>query len=174
MRTERCAGFTMPLTWPTEPKETGAEEVLYRLGLGAAAAVFLVWAAARFAPPGLWEFFERYSFCVIYRFTGYVCPGCGGTRALKELFAGHVGASLLYHPLVPYGLGLYAVFMGSHTWEKLSLRIRGINGGHIRGLRWRDTYLILAAGILAANFIIKNLIHLLTGMDVLAELDRLF
>ena len=165
----------MPLTWQTEPKETGAEEVLYRLGLGAMAAVFLVWAAARFAPPRLLEFFERYSFCVIYRFTGYVCPGCGGTRALKELFAGHVGASLLYHPLVPYGVGLYAVFMGSHTWEKLEQRIRGMRSKrYIRGLRWRSSYLILAAGILAANFVIKNLIHLLTGTDVLAELDRLF
>lgn len=177
MRTGRCAGFTMRLTWLTEAKKAGTEEVLYRLGLAAAAAVFLFWAAVRFCPPKVTEWAGRYSFCVIYRFTGYVCPGCGGTRALRELLAGHVGASFLYHPLVPYGIGLYIVFMGSHTWEKLCRRIllkKDCHEPRIRGLLWRDSYLVLAAGILAANFIIKNLIHLLTGMDVLAELDRLF
>ena len=147
MRTGRCAGFTMRLTWLTEAKKAGTEEVLYRLGLAAAAAVFLFWAAVRFCPPKVTE------------------------------WAGHVGASFLYHPLVPYGIGLYIVFMGSHTWEKLCRRIllkKDCHEPRIRGLLWRDSYLVLAAGILAANFIIKNLIHLLTGMDVLAELDRLF
>ena len=157
----------------TKKKDIGTEEVLYRLGLAAALTAAAVCMFLRMAPPEVREWLERYSFCVIYRLTGFTCPGCGGTRALEELLEGHVARSFLYHPLAPCGLGFYAVFMGSHTWEKLQKRFRP-GAGRPVGIKWKDGYAIAAVGLLVGNFIIKNLIHLFTKMDVLAELDCLF
>ena len=154
-------------------KDIGTEEVLYRLGLAAAVTAAAVCMFLRLAPPEVREWLRVYSFCVIYRFTGFVCPGCGGTRALEELLEGHVVKSLLYHPLVPCGLGFYAVFMGSHGWAKLRGRLWP-GAGNKRGMKWKDGYAVAAVGLLVGNFIIKNLIHLATGADVLARLDGLF
>lgn len=152
------------------------------MGLAAAlvaAAGSLFW---RLGPPAFREWIGRYSFCVIYRFTGFTCPGCGGTRALTMLLAGRLGESFLYHPLVPCGVLWYAVFMGSHTWAKLCSRFGpktdggtgAVQGKRRMGLRWRDSYAAAAVLLLTGNFVLKNLLHLFTGMDVLAELDSLF
>lgn len=40
--------------------------------------------------------------CLFHELTGFYCPGCGGTRAVLALLAGHPVLSFLYHPLVPY------------------------------------------------------------------------
>ncbi len=143
----------------------GTEEVLYRVGLAAAlvaAAGCLLW---QWAPQGLHDWWHRYSFCVIYRFTGFLCPGCGGTRAFTALLQGHLWESFLYHPLVIYGVGLYVCFMGSHTLARFM---------RMRGMKWKNGYLTMALVLLVGNFIIKNLIHLITGVDVLAWLGQQF
>ena len=154
-------------------KDNGTEEVLNRLGLAAAVTAAAVCMFLRLAPPEAVEWLQGYSFCVIYRFTGFVCPGCGGTRALAELLEGHVGRSFLYHPLVSCGLGFYVVFMGSHGWAKLRRRFWP-EAGSKTGMKWKDGYALAAVVLLLGNFIIKNLIHLVTKADVLAEMDRLF
>lgn len=40
--------------------------------------------------------------CFIYSLTGWYCPGCGGTRAVKALLCGRLFDSIYYHPAVPY------------------------------------------------------------------------
>ena len=35
--------------------------------------------------------------CVFHKWTGYYCPGCGGTRAVKALLRGDVIGSFFYH-----------------------------------------------------------------------------
>ena len=147
-------------------KVCGTEEVLYRIGLAAAlvaAAGCLLW---RWLPEEIHDWCHRFSFCVIYRSTGYLCPGCGGTRALKALLQGHLWESFLYHPLVVYGVGWYVCFMGSHTLARI--------GKWHHGMKWNNGYLVAALALLAGNFIIKNLIHLITGVDVLAWLGQQF
>lgn len=172
-------------------KVCGTEEVLYRIGLAAAlvaAAGCLLW---QWAPAWVHDWWHRYSFCVIYRLTGFLCPGCGGTRALKALLQGRCLESFLYHPLVIYGVGWYVCFMGSHTLTLVSRWLHGcknhgerdvvvVSSGQlswylrIRGMKWNNGYLVAALVLLAGNFIIKNLIHLITGVDVLAWLGRQF
>ncbi len=146
-------------------RKCGTEEVLYRVGLAAAlvaAAGCLLW---QWAPVGVRDWWHRFSFCVIYRLTGFLCPGCGGTRAFTALLRGHFWESFLYHPLVPYGVGWYVCFMGSHTLARFT---------PVGGMKWKNGYLVTALVLLTGNFIIKNLIHLITGVDVLAWLGQQF
>ena len=38
--------------------------------------------------------------CSFRRLTGLECPGCGGTRALRALICGDIGAALRYNPFL--------------------------------------------------------------------------
>jgi len=49
--------------------------------------------------------------CLFHAATGLPCLTCGGTRCVKNLLAGHVGAALAWNPLVFFGAALAAVFM---------------------------------------------------------------
>ncbi len=49
--------------------------------------------------------------CSFYSMTGIMCPGCGGTRALRFLLKGDVVRSFLYHPFVLYCLCAFIIFM---------------------------------------------------------------
>lgn len=131
------------------------EKNLYEAGWILLAAVLLFSLAAEFfsvklnLPP-----------CVIHWFTGYYCPGCGGTRACMELLQGHVAKAFLAHPVVVYGAGVYLWFMISHTAEKLS-------GGKWRiGMKYTDGYLYAAAGIIAAQWILKNVVKAVWGIGL--------
>ena len=47
--------------------------------------------------------------CLFYKYTGYWCPGCGGTRAVQELLKGNVIKSILYNPFPVFVLILMTV-----------------------------------------------------------------
>ncbi len=88
--------------------------------------------------------------CVFHTVTGFYCPGCGGTRAVRLLLEGHILESLYYHPFVLYGAVLYVWFLFSNTVEYVS------RGRFRIGMRYRKRWVVLAVLILAVNFIIKN------------------
>ncbi len=88
------------------------------------------------------------------------CPGCGGTRAVLALLKGDFLGSLWYHPLVPYAAVLYGCFMGSHLASRLTGR------RFFRGMRFHSWYLFAAVGIVAVNFVVKNLLLLVWGVEM--------
>ncbi len=49
--------------------------------------------------------------CIFNKVTGYCCPGCGGTRALRALLHGEILKSLYDYPPLIYGIIVYIVFM---------------------------------------------------------------
>ena len=59
--------------------------------MGAAASVLY-----RF-PPERFGFYPR---CPIHEYTGLLCPGCGGTRALAALLHGHLAEAMRRNGLV--------------------------------------------------------------------------
>ena len=63
------------------------------------------------------------------------CPGCGMTRALRLLAAGHVDASLRMHPLAVPVLVAGALLIASTVWATLTtgspIRLRGSLVGRI-------------------------------------------
>jgi hypothetical protein len=99
--------------------------------------------------------------CLFHSVTGFYCPGCGGTRAVKALLSFHILESMRYHPFVPYTAIVGGWFMVSQTIERLSQ-------GKIRiALHYRDIYLWLAGAILLLNVLVKNILLAIWGVDLL-------
>lgn len=123
-----------------------AEKVLYRLGWISIGILSIGVLAVKLFP----DCFSKLAIpCIFHAMTGYYCPGCGGTRAVKYLLTGHLIKSFIYHPLVAYvGIG-GAVFMISYTLQILSK-------GKIKGMRFRNGYVYCMLVILILQFILKN------------------
>lgn len=99
--------------------------------------------------------------CLLHTWTGYYCPGCGGTRAVYALFSGKLFLSIRYHPLVPYTAAVGGWFMISQTMERLSR-------GRLKiGMHMRERWLWLALAIVTVNFVIKNLLLAVWNVDLL-------
>ena len=93
--------------------------------------------------------------------TGYYCPGCGGTRAVKALLRGDVIGSFFYHPVVLYGAVLYGWYMLSHTVEYLSK-------GRLRiSIPYTEKYLYGAVFIILIQWILKNGVKIIWGIDLI-------
>lgn len=113
-------------------------------------------AAVWFLYPGLRRL-VKIPPCLFHLITGYYCPGCGGTRAVRALLHGHILQSLHYHPIVPYGAAVYLYFMVTQTIERISRRRIQI------GMRYHDCFLWTAVVIILMNFLIKNMLRCLYG-----------
>lgn len=129
-------------------KKGSTEDILYRLG----------WISIGILVGGLViikafpDFFSRWTIpCPFHIITGYYCPGCGGTRAVKYLLSGNIIKSMYYHPMIPYlGIG-GAIFMVSHTLDR-------ITRGKVKGIQFRSGYVYLMGVILVVQFIVKNIL----------------
>lgn len=131
-----------------------AEDVLYRIGLLLCLCGSLFWAACTLSPKI--RSIIVFPPCPFHRLTGYYCPGCGGTRAVRALFRGHLAASFFYHPLVPYAAVVYLCFMVSQSIERLSHKKFPI------GMRYRNGYAWTALVILLVHFLVRNFSHSIT------------
>ena len=134
------------------------EDQLYIIGFCLLLTVLLVLVAYRYLQIRLPIFAIP---CLLRTFTGYYCPGCGGTRAVYALLHLQLWRSFCYHPMVPYVAAVYAWFMISHTIEKLSrhrLRI---------GMKWNPVWLWTALVILLLNVLVKDGALLFFHVDLL-------
>lgn len=87
-----------------------------------------------------------------FRFvTGYYCPGCGGTRAVRALFSGKFVTSFFYHPFVIYCAIIMAVFMITNTIQLISRNKLKI------GLKYRHGYIYGGVVVIIVNWIIQNI-----------------
>ena len=60
-------------------------------------------------PAGGYPFYPG---CGFKEFTGYHCPGCGGTRSAHALLHGRLGQAFYFNPLFIISLGIGAVAIG--------------------------------------------------------------
>jgi hypothetical protein len=100
--------------------------------------------------------------CFFHRLTGYYCPGCGGTRAVRLLMQGKVVESFIHHPVVLYAAVLYVLFMCSNAVELLT------HGRLKVGMHYRDGYLWGALVLLLLNCIVKNVLLFQFGIALIA------
>ncbi|MDD6037221.1 MAG: DUF2752 domain-containing protein [bacterium] len=140
-------------------KQKTPEDELYMVGI----ALFILGIPCLVAYHKLMTHFpELHMGCVLHALTGYYCPGCGGTRAVYALLRGQILRSFCYHPVVPYGAGVYLYFMLTHTIQRLS------GGRWQHGMKYHPAYLWVALVILVVNVLVKNLVLLLFQVDLLA------
>ncbi len=131
----------------TAKKELSTEEALYRTGLiMLPVGLLTAYVAARWIVPIL-----PHGECMFWKFWGIYCPGCGGTRAVIALLQGHFLQSAWYHPLIMYILIMYALYMISHTLEKLHVPL-------IRGMKFETWIMYGMLVVLVLNFVLKNVL----------------
>jgi hypothetical protein len=79
-----------------------------------ALGVAAVWAVAMLPALLGWQR------CTVALLLHHPCPGCGMTRAMRLLLAGHVEASLRMHPFAVPVLGVWLLFMASTVYSAWS------------------------------------------------------
>ncbi|MFV0529196.1 MAG: DUF2752 domain-containing protein [Lachnospiraceae bacterium] len=90
--------------------------------------------------------------CILYTYTGFYCPGCGGTRAVHYLLEGRILLSFIYHPLVLYSILVPAAFVLTNLIDRLS-------GHKLKiGMKYHDRYLYIALLLILVNWIVKNIL----------------
>ena len=101
--------------------------------------------------------------CFFHMLTGLYCPGCGGTRAVKMLLEGNLKMSFQYHPLVLYTVCVICLegisWAFSRIWKRSSLYV-----GHV------NVFVLIAAAIVVVNWIFKNYMLIVKGVDLLPSL----
>lgn len=98
--------------------------------------------------------------CAFNFFTGLYCPGCGGTRAVKELLRGNLRMSFQYHPLVLYTAAVLLLELS--TWAVS--RVLHRPSFHIRRY---NVFILVGAGIVVGNWFYKNYMLVFRGVDLL-------
>lgn len=140
-------------------KDEKSDTSLYIVGWCILAALFLLGIFLRVTGMNLSELLGP---CALHRLTGLYCPGCGGTRAMKALFAGDFLQSFVYHPFVPF----IAIF---GTWFMLSQTVERISHGNVKiAMHFREVYMWMALGIITINFLVKNLALIIWHVDLMA------
>lgn len=120
------------------------EDVLYYVGLALLVTAGLVIFVLKIFDIELWP-------CMIRVTTGFYCPGCGGTRAVKYMLTGHFLKSLYYQPAILPATVVFLIFMVTHTIERIFPR------GKIKGIKFRMVYVYVFLGLLVINVILKNI-----------------
>ena len=98
---------------------------------------------------------------MFHALTGWYCPGCGGTRAVKYLIQGQIRTSIQYHPLVFYMTVVTAAELISWMAAKLCGRPK-LYLGH------GALFIYVGIAVTAVNWIVKNVLLIGFGIDLLS------
>ena len=134
------------------------ETALFYVGWALVFLCCCIWCLFQVVPP---SFLMLFPSCMIRKIFGIYCPGCGGTRAVTAFLRGDFLTSFISHPLVLYTAVVGGWFLASQTIERISRhRLKS-------GMRYRDGYVWAALVILVINFLVKNLLLAVWGIDLL-------
>lgn len=89
--------------------------------------------------------------CQMKKLWNLPCPGCGGTRAIISFFKGDILKSLYYNAFATYCCVVYGVFFVTQT-------LRIMTDGKIKGMKYRDLYIVLALIVLVVQYVLKLLV----------------
>jgi len=101
----------------------------------------------------LFKFSDKYFFtCYIFWSTGIMCPGCGGTRALRALTELRLLDSLKYNPSV-LSVCIFSVWCYAQLFLNTFFRS---SSGQKKIIPASKVLYILWAGILVIYYIVRN------------------
>ena len=89
--------------------------------------------------------------CLFYRITGFLCPGCGNTRAVKELLSLHFLTAIRYNATIP-ALLIAALFF--YTQYVISAWIKPV-----KPIRPNSAFYISAGTMFAIYCVARNIIN---------------
>ena len=101
--------------------------------------------------------------CPFHHFTGYYCPGCGGTRAVLNLLHGKILTSVMYHPFPLFALALMLNFFVRYIFAYL---VPDNSKIHLKPARYRVIYAVITVVIFVGHFALRNIL-LFYGIDTL-------
>lgn len=123
--------------------ESDVDNILYWV------SIFVVVLTAVIYVAQIWfvNYTGRYDLleCRLKATIGINCPGCGGTRALKNLVKGNILSSIYYNAFATYGAIIYLIFFFTQTLSR-------ITKGKIKGMKFRTLYLWIGIGILIVQY----------------------
>jgi hypothetical protein len=112
--------------------------------------VLLLGSAAAFGAAILFWFdpsqYGFYPHCIFHQVTGYLCPGCGGLRAMHQLLHGNLASAWHFNALLVASLPLLSLWCVTILWRK---HFHGRVPGQFRlAWLWSGIAAILLFGIL--------------------------
>jgi len=90
-----------------------------------------------------------YPFCVFYRTTGLLCPGCGSLRAFHHLLHGELVDAVRYNPLLVASCPLL-IWLGARL-------VRIAFGKEVKPILIKPTWLWVGLAVLVGFGILRNL-----------------
>lgn len=114
------------------------------------AAAALIIAAMKFFS---YVMYKTSYICPIFLFTGWYCPGCGATRAVRALLHGHFLRSFIYNPCVITVLIFLILFYIQAIFNVFEKKIKIIPRS--------KTFYIVLSGIFIFYYIARNFIDIL-------------
>lgn len=97
--------------------------------------------------------------CAFKNAFGIYCPGCGGSRSLNALLNFRLLRSFIYYPAIPYTAAVILLF-------DIDLLFALIKGRGLCGRFYYKAFLGVPI-IIMANFLLKNILLLAFGVDLL-------
>ena len=111
----------------------------------------------------LWTWWSRQGHpCLFHRITGWYCPGCGGTRAIKYLLKGDIIKSLQYHPLIVY----VVLIVGLEAVRSL-LPVGKAGRDPEKNFRYYQAEILAGAAVILVNWFLKNWVLAVMDIDLL-------
>lgn len=140
------------------------EKSVYRVFLGlflVAALLFIALSASGFRPT------ESLPGCVVRRYAGFYCPGCGMSHAAEALLSFHPFRAFLYNPFFVYAAGFLTVYLLANALGWVFGRRSGeafANRPFV--LPIRGVYLLLGVLLLLGNWVLRNILWFLWGIPI--------
>ena len=100
--------------------------------------------------------------CAFKKYVHLYCPGCGGTRAVYELFHFHFFKSFIDNPVVIY---IFFVYVYYDVRFFLCINKKNESVQYSMNFIW----LFILLGILLFNFIFRNILLIFFRIDILGD-----
>lgn len=88
--------------------------------------------------------------CPFHRLTGWLCPGCGGQRALHELLHGHIIAALRLNPFAVF----FFLPLAAYAYTTYTLRVLKIT--QLPNVKLRDRHIVILLAALVLFGVVRN------------------
>lgn len=130
-----------------EQSKPDASRIFYYVCIACSAVALIVFLTCRIWNVSLVDVIPGQ--CILLKYTGYYCAGCGGTRSVMALVHGDFISCFKYHPAVFYTVVLFGMIIVSHTLSILT-------NNRIKAMKVRPIYFYILIAVILIQWIVKD------------------